>query len=120
MSIGCGICEGDGDWWYYGPQDYSILGTKRSRRCFSCNHRIAVGDECAAFPRARSVRDEWSVAGDIEERIYGDEVPLATWYACEECAGVYFSLVELGYCLLIGDGMSMKENARMAGGGTYD
>ena len=35
---------------------------------------------------------------------------------CEECTGVYLSLDELGYCVAIDDGMTMKENARMAGG----
>ena len=34
----------------------------------------------------------------MEEQIYGDEVPLATWYLCERCAGIFLSLEELGLC----------------------
>ena len=113
MSVACD-CSTDGDWYYYGPSDFQVLETKRMRKCLSCGERIAVGDECAEFPRYRPSRED---GGDdwLEERIYGDEVPLATWYACETCAGLYFSITELGYCVMIGDGMTMKQNAQMCG-----
>jgi len=42
---------------------------------------------------------------DIEERIHGDEVPLADWYMCEECGGLFFNFVELGFCISLGDNM---------------
>ena len=28
----------------------------------------------------------------------GDEVPMASWYMCEECGGVFLSVTELGMC----------------------
>jgi hypothetical protein len=114
MSVACD-CSTDGDWYYYGPSDFQVLDTKRSRKCYSCGERIAVGDECASFPRYRPARDDFSRASYIEQTIYGDEVPVATWYACETCAGVYFSITELGYCVMIGDGMTMKQNAQQVG-----
>lgn len=110
MSVGCS-CDTDGDWYYYGPSDFTVLDTKYSRKCHSCRERIAVGEECAAFTRSRPSNDDC----EIEDRLYGDEVPLATWYACETCAGLYFSIIELGYCVMIGDGMTMKQNAHMIG-----
>ncbi len=110
MSVACS-CDGDGDWYYYGPSDFQVLDTKYSRKCMSCGERIAVGAECASFPRYRPPNDDH----EMEDRIYGDEVPMATWYACETCAGVYFSITELGYCVMIGDGMTMKQNAHMVG-----
>lgn len=114
MSVACD-CDTDSDWYYYPPKDFENLSTKRSRKCFSCGERIAIGDECASFDRYRRTNDwDW---GGLEERIYGDEYPLATWYACETCAGLYFSIAELGYCVMIGDGMTMAENARMCGQG---
>jgi hypothetical protein len=110
MSVACD-CDTDGDWYYLGPDDFTVLETKRSRKCMSCGERIAVGDECAEFPRCRPSNDEY----EMEYRIYGDDVPIATWYACETCAGLYFSITELGYCVMIGDGMTMKQNAHMIG-----
>lgn len=115
MSVACD-CGTDGDWWYHGPHDFQILNTKYSRKCFSCGDRIAVGADCGRFYRYRAPRDEPPY---IEDRIYGDEVPLTTWYLCEECAGVYFSIDALGYCVMIGDGMTMKQNAHMIGNPEY-
>jgi hypothetical protein len=44
---------------------------------------------------------------EVEERIYGDggEVPLATWFMCEDCTGLYWALSELGFCFDIEDDM---------------
>lgn len=110
MSVACDCDIGDG-WHYVGPPDYNTLKTKRGRRCWSCKGLIKVGDVVAKFPRYRGPNS------DIEERIYGDgdDVPMATWYACETCADLYFSVTELGYCVMIGDGMTMKQNAHMIG-----
>ena len=46
---------------------------------------------------------------DIEDRIYGEggEVPMSDKYMCEECGDIYFSLVELGFC--VNTAFSMKE-----------
>lgn len=106
MSISCG-CDTDGcDWFYYGADDFSKLNTKRSRKCCNCGTRIEVGGECIKLSRAKYPES------DIEERIYGDEVPLSAWYMCEECGGVYLSITEAGYCVTLdGDDIrkAMKE-----------
>ena len=108
-------CEcGDGDyaWWYDDHKEVAPLGTKRMRRCCSCNDRIAVGDDCKAFPRWR-----YPNQGSIEERIYGDggEVPMPTWYLCDRCAGLYESLDSLGFCDLLGQDLraTCREYAEM-------
>lgn len=90
--------EGDGTW-YYLPEDYSILATKKSRRCFSCHTKIKPGELCVAFPRARAPT-HW-----IDRSCHGDEVPMVPWHLCEGCADIYFNLVELGYCIKLGDSM---------------
>ena len=61
-----------------------------------------MGEDCSAVRR-------WRKPGydTIEERIYGEggEVPLATWYLCDRCAGLYESLDGLGFCDLIGQNL---------------
>lgn len=76
------------------PKDYTTLATKRSRKCCSCGCRINVGDTCAEVRKLKVPESE------IECRIYGEEgeVPLASEYMCERCAGLAFSLDDLGYC----------------------
>lgn len=110
MSISCS-CGDDYEWMYHGPDDFEPLNTKRRRRCISCGTMIDVGADAGRFSCYHAPR------GDYEEQRFGDEVPMADKWMCEECTGVYISLSELGYCVTIGDGMTMKENARMAGSG---
>lgn len=86
-------CPDSGDWWYIEADDYAPLATKRSRKCCSCEDRIAVGDltlrlDCYKSPDT-----------DIEERIHGDEVPLRPRFLCERCADLHLSLTELGFCI---------------------
>lgn len=88
------------------PDDFTVLDTKRGRRCISCNTLIKVGQDCGKFPAWRHPES------DIEERIHGDEVPMATKYMCEECTGLFFSITELGYCLSL-DGTPMREEVKM-------
>jgi len=97
MSLSCDCGMGDYDYYYIPPSDYSTLSTRRRQRCCSCGSLISVGATVAEYGRYRSPYN------DIEERIYGDEVPLASKYHCEECADVFFSLQELGFCLTLGD-----------------
>jgi len=94
--LACSCDFDDPSWWYEGVQPLKPLATKRWRRCCSCKDRIAVGDECGAIHRWRRPNE-----GSIAERIYGDEEPLATWYLCERCDGLYASLDGLGFCNLI-------------------
>jgi hypothetical protein len=95
-------CECDTDWYpepgdivWNSPGDYTELKTKRRCRCISCKELIDIGAITIEFPRFK-VPD-----GEIEERIYGEdgEIPRASFYMCETCADIYFSISELGYCL---------------------
>lgn len=96
--LACDCDYGDNAWWYEDDGDgVKPLATKRMRRCCSCKDRIAVGDECLKFVRWRNPNE-----GSVAERIYGDEEPLATWYLCDRCAGLYESLDGLGFCGLLG------------------
>ena len=118
MSLSCECYDDyDGDgWFFYQPDDYSTLKTKRARRCCSCGERIAVGDTVVEFERARGPRD------DIEERIYGEgnEIELASWFMCESCGDQYFNLTALGFCITLPENMhkllreyvDMREDAR--------
>ena len=54
---------------------------------------LNAGDIVTEHTRSRNARS------DVELEIYGEgpEVPLATWYLCETCSDLWFSLRELGY-----------------------
>ena len=108
MSLSCYCDDYDsGDWWHYGPDDFTRLGTKRPRKCCSCKKKIMPGDECAEFPRAR-----YPAYDSIEEKIVGEgnEVWLSSYWMCEECAGLYMALNELGFCITLPS--SMRKLAR--------
>jgi len=108
MGLSCS-CDSDGEWWHSPADDYQTLSTKRSRKCASCRERITVGAtvlrlDCWHYPNS-----------DIEERIYGDEVPMSPRWLCERCADLYLSITELGYCVNCGDDMRelVREYAAM-------
>lgn len=108
VALSC-YCGGDYDWWYYPPQDFSTLTTKRGRRCCSCKKWTRPGATVGRF-------ECWRIPDNvIEERIHGDEVPMRDRYMCEECAGLYFSLDDLGYCYTLGDNVRelVREYARL-------
>lgn len=109
MSLSCECDWDDPDWWYDDSRPVEPLATKRSRRCVSCNDRIKVGDDCKEFTRWRHARYD-----TIEERIYGEggEVPMASWYLCDRCAGLYESLDDLGFCGLLGEKHDLRETCR--------
>ncbi len=96
MSLSCSCDSFDYDesgWFYYSDKDFSVLETKRSRECQSCHKRIKPGDVTLKHDRRRCARD------DYEERRFGDgdSVPMVPHYHCEECGGLYLSLLELGF-----------------------
>lgn len=99
-------------YWYETDDEVRPLATKRMRRCCSCKDRIAVGDDCQSFTRWRNPN-----YGSVAERIFGEggEEPLATWYLCDRCAGLYESLDSLGFCGLLGQDLrkSCREYAQM-------
>lgn len=92
MPLTC-YCDDNFDWYYSADEDFKPLQTKRRKRCASCKTLIDVGAETLAFQCWRTAQT------DIEETIYGDEVPLATKYHCEVCGGLFMALNERGYCL---------------------
>lgn len=100
MGLSCD-CDYQGcldvDWYWWPPKDYQELSTKRSRKCsaLGCKRKIAVGDLCIEFERTRQPRTE------VELKIYDEEdcqaIGLASYWLCEECADLWFSLEELGF-----------------------
>ena len=96
-------CERDGgdecEWYYHQPKDFSTLNTKRSRKCCSCGTKIKPSAPVLPFDRFRPA------ASDVEERIHGGEVPLATMYMCEKCGDQAMNLNELGYATPPGENM---------------
>ena len=99
MGLSCGCSDIESDWYYWVPDGFTTLQTSRRRRCCSCNELIDIGSVCVRFERWCTPRS------DIEEEICGDEVPLADWYMCEECGGLFFNFEELGFCVYLGDNM---------------
>lgn len=106
MSIYCNSeadYDGDYAWWWSGAHaplfDTKPLATKRSRRCCSCHAMIHPGEEASEIARWRDTHN------DIEERIYGAEFPLASWFMCETCSGLALSLIELGFNFNLGDNL---------------
>lgn len=101
LSCECGDWYPEpGEWWHeghrgtYTPLKELAPARKRRPRCASCGDVIGFDDLALAFPR-------WRVPdADVEIAIYGEEgqIPIATWYHCERCADLYFSLDELGFC----------------------
>jgi len=112
MSLSCECNDSwDGQLAYYPPSDYSRFISMRRKRCCSCVAYIRPGDTVAKFERFRGTHN------DIEERIHGEQVPLAAHYMCERCADLYFSIDELGFCINLGDDMRLlvKEYSEVYG-----
>lgn len=103
MSISCS-CDlgGDIEWYWRPPEDFTIYQKPRKTRCFCCRKVISSGDEIGELECFREPRHE------VEENIYGDEVPLADKCLCEECFGIFLSAMEAGYCINLEKGESMK------------
>lgn len=95
ISCGCGDVE-DAAWYYYPHGSNVVLNSGRSRRCKSCSAKLMDGDRARRYTRFRQPRS------DIEERIYGDEVPLAPYHHCPECAAIYDALSNADVCVELG------------------
>ena len=103
MSLSCS-CDADYDveWFYIPPSDYSVLTSRRRKRCSSCHNLIDIGATIASFSCYRPPRTF------VEENIYGEggEIDMADKILCETCADIYFSLYELGFeCIAPVDNM---------------
>ena len=99
MTISCGCDWGDDADEWYEVLDPAPLATKRSRSCTACKVRIPVGQWAYEVMRTRGPGHE------IEERIYGDEVPMGSKWLCEDCGDIYESLSELGVCVALDEPM---------------
>lgn len=120
MTLSC-YCDYDpeaGSVIWTWPNDYAVLDTKYSRKCCSCDKRIAIGDIVAAFHRYKV--PEYQIEIDIYGEDTGNGPERATKYHCEECADLMFSLLALGFeCIDIDDSMHelVKEYAQTYGRG---
>jgi len=119
LSCSCEEWE-DADWYCWSPTNYSKMPKRRARvRCASCKKLIDAGTVVAVFSRSREARTE------IECNIYGEGDPesisLADGYLCEECADLFFSLDELGFCVSPYENQRelVKEYADMRSGNQY-
>ena len=104
MPLTCECSEPIGGWRYFceSAEDLEKLNTARGRRCKSCGVLIKPGMDCLKFIRYRPARD------DYELLRFGDDydaVKLAPGYHCEKCAGLYWALEELGFCVNYSDDM---------------
>lgn len=100
LSCWCGDDE-NWTWFYQRPSGYTAYPILRRRKRCSCGVLIKPVEQAALFECSRLP------VSDIEERIYGEgeEVPIADKWLCECCADLYFSFVELGYCVGLDENM---------------
>lgn len=94
MSFACGCDDwGDDAEWYWNGEKTAPLATKNSRHCRSCKEKLAPGTDVRIYARFRSPHSE------IEQKIHGDEVPLAPWYLCLPCADLMDALSAVNVCV---------------------
>ena len=105
MSLECSNAyEGeDFAWWWVWGCVLKPLETKRSRKCCSCGCVVRQDELTCKVSRHRDSNSE------IEDRIYGDNVPMAPWYVCEKCFDLGESLYELRFSFSLGDRQSIKD-----------
>ncbi len=103
MSLSCSCDFDDFEWYFIVEEDYSELKTSRRKRCQSCGELISLGATVLKLDCCRKP------TSDIEERIHGDEVPLANRYLCEECADLYFSVKDMNICVTFDNDKSIRE-----------
>jgi len=113
MSLSCSCYEYDGEGVFWYPPDWFVnLTTKRRKRCLSCNSLINLNTPCLEFPYYSGCKD------DIEYRIHGDvEIRRGTYRLCESCGEIYLNLSSIGYCLDISNSMVeyLKEYHELTG-----
>lgn len=109
MSLSCDCGGWDFGWFYDAPETWSRLLLTRRKRCYSCNVLIDIGATVGKFGAWRPSET------DIEERIYGDEVPRADFYMCETCIGLFWAMTDQGYCIVFDDEKNMLDLAKLTG-----
>ena len=85
-------CDYESEWYYYPTDDFINFECLRRKRCVSCRVLIDHFTPCLEF---ECFRDPYN---DIEERIWGTEVQIASRFMCEKCGEIYLNLDALGYC----------------------
>lgn len=110
MSLSCSCPSLEyAEWIYYDPVDFTTLRTTRRKRCCSCKKLINLGSDVLKFRRYRYPKSE------VELKIYAGledtEIPMASWYMCEECGEIYLNLSALAFCIDITESMqkALKE-----------
>ncbi len=96
--LSCSCSEDDYSWFYFMPNDFVCLDTKRRRRCCSCRNLIDLKSLCLKIERYRDPKTF------VEDKIYEDvgEVPISPYWLCESCGEIFLNLTEIGYCLDLG------------------
>ena len=103
LSCDCNFPGGfdEFDWLWFEPSDYTEMPyTGRRKRCCSCSEFITVGDDCGEFRRERRTTEF-----ECEQLGWDEGAPIASWWMCGECLGLFYSLRELGYCFDIDESM---------------
>ncbi|MBU2844033.1 hypothetical protein [Acidithiobacillus thiooxidans] len=96
MTISCAIeCDGAA-WWWSANMRLLPYDKNRGKRCCSCGDMVRRG---AKYIQVERWRDN---ANEVEERIYGDEVPLASWVVCESCAPIFVKFYNMNVDLGLG------------------
>lgn len=107
----------DYDWIWHLPHDFQPWPYKRGRRCQSCGKMVRSGDDCGIIHRFRAPTnfeyERLGIDGDVE---------IGSYVWCEECAGLAFSLADLGYCFDCESDMRelVREHAQMHGTAVKD
>jgi hypothetical protein len=89
MTLSCDCGAGDYDWFYEVEDEERVAAT--SFVCYGC---------CKPFPVATEVRRINELEFDLEGDGDADYMPVRILgRLCMECAGLYDSLTELGFCI---------------------
>ena len=85
VPLTCGCDDGDHDWYFCPPEDYS-QAPDNAPPCSSCKQSIAPGSIVAKFERIDYDEDGEELWSDV--------------FFCEPCADLYFSFSELGFACI--------------------
>ena len=81
MGLSCDCGDGDYEWFYELPDDFSTMHKNPGIPCCSCKKAIGYGATVLKFE-----------CMDIEDK------PIPNKYLCEKCGDLYLSFVDLGFC----------------------
>jgi hypothetical protein len=96
MGLSCSCPDGDFDYYYEQPEDFTVLPTSKRKRCCSCKTLIDKNATVLQFNRFRYPKPD-----SIEERIEGEgcEIYIAPFWMCESCGDQYMNLTALKFCV---------------------